>query len=118
MNGLPPRPLKVEQDFTDARLTGFGGWSALATARERQNAVSKPRKTLAAEQTAAKEATHQPLNLYQGIKAHKGADQALDRNLCYRFPPCGQPRPKHDLQEGLRAAIARRTIRQRHPGRC
>ena len=29
MNGLLPRPLKVEQDFTDARLPGFGGWSAL-----------------------------------------------------------------------------------------
>ena len=35
MNGLLPRPLKVEQDFTDARLTGFGGWSALALTAER-----------------------------------------------------------------------------------
>ena len=35
MNRLPPRPLKVERDFTDARLTGFGGWSALALMAER-----------------------------------------------------------------------------------
>ena len=35
MNRLLPRPLKVEQDFTDARLTGFGGWSALALTVER-----------------------------------------------------------------------------------
>ena len=32
MSRLLPRPLKVEQDFTDARLTGFGGWSELALA--------------------------------------------------------------------------------------
>ncbi len=31
MNGLLPRPLKVEQDFTDTRLTGFEGWSADAS---------------------------------------------------------------------------------------
>ncbi len=30
MESLLPRPLRVEQDFTDARLTGFGGCSALA----------------------------------------------------------------------------------------
>ena len=35
MSRLPPRPLKVERDFTDARLTGFGGWSALAPTAER-----------------------------------------------------------------------------------
>ena len=35
MNRLPPRPLKVERDFTDARLTGFGGWSAPALTAER-----------------------------------------------------------------------------------
>ena len=29
MKRLLPRPLKVERDFTDARPTGFGGWSAL-----------------------------------------------------------------------------------------
>ena len=37
MNRLPPRPLKVERDFTDARLTGFGGWSAPALTAERLN---------------------------------------------------------------------------------
>ena len=35
MSRLLPRPLKVEQDFTDARLTGFGGCSALALTAER-----------------------------------------------------------------------------------
>jgi len=29
MNTLLPRPPKVEIDFTDAQLTGFGGWSVL-----------------------------------------------------------------------------------------
>ena len=28
MSRLPPCPLKIELDFTDARLTGFGGWPA------------------------------------------------------------------------------------------
>ncbi|MCY4500762.1 MAG: hypothetical protein OXE57_04290 [Alphaproteobacteria bacterium] len=27
MNAVIPRPPKVEMDFTDAQLTGFGGWS-------------------------------------------------------------------------------------------
>ena len=35
MGSLLPRPLRVEQDFMDARLTGFGGCSALALAAER-----------------------------------------------------------------------------------
>ena len=35
MNGLLPRPLKVEHEFTDARLPSFGGWSALALTAER-----------------------------------------------------------------------------------
>ena len=35
MGSLLPRPLRVEQDFTDARLTGFGGCSALALTAER-----------------------------------------------------------------------------------
>ena len=35
MSRLLPRPLQVEQDFTDARLTGFGGCSALALTAER-----------------------------------------------------------------------------------
>ena len=35
MDRVLPRPLKVEQDFTDARLTGFGGCSALALTAER-----------------------------------------------------------------------------------
>lgn len=35
MGRLLPRPLKVEQDFTDARLTGFGGCAALASAAGR-----------------------------------------------------------------------------------
>ena len=30
MSRLLPRPLKVEQDFTDAGLTGFAGCSVLA----------------------------------------------------------------------------------------
>ena len=34
MSRLLPRPLKVELDFTDARPTGFGGWSALALTAE------------------------------------------------------------------------------------
>ena len=38
MNRLLPRPLKVEQNFTDARLTGFGDWSALALTAERLGA--------------------------------------------------------------------------------
>ena len=33
MKGRLPRPLKVEQDFTDTRLTGFEGWSADASHR-------------------------------------------------------------------------------------
>ena len=35
MASTAPRPLKVEGEFTDARLTGFGGWSALALTAER-----------------------------------------------------------------------------------
>ena len=35
MSGLFPRPQKVEQDFTDARLTGFRGCSALAPTEKR-----------------------------------------------------------------------------------
>ncbi len=35
MNGLLPRPLKVEHEFTDARLPSFSGWSALALTAER-----------------------------------------------------------------------------------
>ena len=35
MNRLIPRPLKVEHEFTDARLTSFGGCSALALTAER-----------------------------------------------------------------------------------
>ncbi len=29
MTTVIPRPPKVEMDFTDAQLTGFGGWSVL-----------------------------------------------------------------------------------------
>ena len=35
MDKVIPRPGKVEMDFTDARLTGFGGWSILARTAER-----------------------------------------------------------------------------------
>ena len=35
MASTAPRPLKVEHEFTDARLTGFGGCSALALTAER-----------------------------------------------------------------------------------
>ena len=35
MASTAPRPLKVEHEFTDVRLTGFGGWSALALTAER-----------------------------------------------------------------------------------
>ena len=35
MGSLLPRPLRVEQDFTDARLTGFGGCSVQALMAER-----------------------------------------------------------------------------------
>ena len=35
MTSTVPRPLKVEHEFTDARLTGLGGWSALALTAER-----------------------------------------------------------------------------------
>ena len=35
MASTAPRPLKVEREFRDARLTGFGGWSALALTAER-----------------------------------------------------------------------------------
>ena len=35
MNTVLPRPPKVEMDFTDAQLTGFGGWSVLGQMAER-----------------------------------------------------------------------------------
>ena len=35
MNTLLSRPPKVEIDFTDAQLTGFGGWSVLGQMEER-----------------------------------------------------------------------------------
>ena len=35
MASITPRPLKVEGEFKDARLTGFRGWSALALTAER-----------------------------------------------------------------------------------
>ena len=35
MASTAPRPLKVEHEFTDARLTGFGGCSALALTADR-----------------------------------------------------------------------------------
>ena len=35
MTSTAPRPPKVEHEFTHARLTGFGGWSALALTAER-----------------------------------------------------------------------------------
>ena len=35
MRSIAPCPLKVESEFTDALLTGFGGWSALARQAER-----------------------------------------------------------------------------------
>ena len=35
MASTAPRPLKVEHEFTDARLAGFGGRSALALTEER-----------------------------------------------------------------------------------
>ena len=42
MKMLLPRPLKVEHEFTDDRLTGFGGCSALAsTARRMWEFLSK-----------------------------------------------------------------------------
>ena len=37
MNTVIPRPPKVEMDFTDAQLTGFGGWSAPGRMAERLN---------------------------------------------------------------------------------
>ena len=37
MNTEIPRPPKVEMDFTDAQLTGFGGWSAPGRMAERLN---------------------------------------------------------------------------------
>ena len=36
MNTVIPRPPKVEMDFTDAQLTGFGGWSVLGRIEEAQ----------------------------------------------------------------------------------
>ncbi len=35
MNTVLPRPPKVEMDFTDAQLTGFGDWSVLGRMAER-----------------------------------------------------------------------------------
>ena len=35
MASTAPRPLKVDHEFTDARLTSFGGWSALALTAKR-----------------------------------------------------------------------------------
>ncbi len=35
MNTVIPRPPKVEIDFTDAQLTGFGGWSVLGRMADR-----------------------------------------------------------------------------------
>ncbi len=35
MNTLLPRPPKVEIDFTDAQLAGYGGWSVLGQMADR-----------------------------------------------------------------------------------
>ena len=35
MSTVRPRPPRVEMDFTDAQLTGFGGWSVLGQMAER-----------------------------------------------------------------------------------
>ena len=35
MASTTPRPLKAEHEFTNARMTGFGGWFALALTAER-----------------------------------------------------------------------------------
>ena len=56
-----PRPLKVELDFTDARLTSFGGWSPQrpGSAKTQSPSRAKPLQQLKPPQKGAKQ---QPLN--------------------------------------------------------
>ena len=51
MNTVIPRPPKVEMDFTDAQLTGFGGWSVPGRMAERLN-LPRPLSALSVKQRA------------------------------------------------------------------
>ena len=78
MSTVIPRPPKVETDFTDAQLTGFGGWSVLGRMAERLN-LPRALSALSVKQRARGASDAETLwSLIASLAAGNGALSDLD----------------------------------------
>ncbi len=93
MNTVIPRPPKVEMDFTDAQLTGFGGWSVLGRMAERLNlprALSALSVKLRARGASDAETLWSPIaSLAAGNGALSDLDALREDRVGQRLPGLG-----------------------------
>ena len=107
MSTVLPRPPKVEMDFTDAQLTGFGGWSVLGQMADR---LDLPRALSA---VSVKVAVPVPVQVLVGVpgvlpRSLGRVGLRLSRGLGLHDGGRGR-RPRHGFDhDGL---LARRRVR-------